>query len=74
MGRGCLSADPRIAAARRWLAFGDLFGARKLFIIGIILFGITSIFCAAAPDGTTLILARGLQGVAGAILTPAAWQ
>jgi len=52
-------------------SLGDLFGARKLFIIGIILFGITSIFCAAAPDGTTLILARGLQGVAGAILTPA---
>ncbi len=50
---------------------GDLFGARKLFILGIILFGATSVLCAAAPDGTTLILARGLQGVAGAILTPA---
>jgi EmrB/QacA subfamily drug resistance transporter len=29
------------------------------------------VLCAAAPDGTTLILARGLQGMAGAILTPA---
>jgi len=29
------------------------------------------VLCAVAPDGTTLILARGLQGVAGAILTPA---
>jgi EmrB/QacA subfamily drug resistance transporter len=29
------------------------------------------VLCAAAPDGTTLILARGLQGVAGAVLTPA---
>ena len=27
--------------------------------------------CAAAPDGTTLIVARGFQGIAGAILTPA---
>src|SRR6202012_382255 len=30
-----------------------------------------SVLCAAAPDGTVLILARGLQGVTGAILTPA---
>lgn len=52
-------------------SLGDLFGARKLFILGIIVFGLTSVLCAAAPDGTTLILARGLQGVAGAILTPA---
>jgi EmrB/QacA subfamily drug resistance transporter len=52
-------------------SLGDLFGARRLFILGIIVFGITSVLCAAAPDGTTLILARGLQGVAGAILTPA---
>ncbi|MDX6425482.1 MAG: hypothetical protein QOD52_887 [Gaiellaceae bacterium] len=52
-------------------SLGDLFGARKLFILGIIVFGVTSVLCAAAPDGTTLILARGLQGVAGAILTPA---
>ena len=33
-------------------------------ILGIVLFGITSVLCAAAPDGTTLILARGLQGEA----------
>ena len=52
-------------------SLGDLFGARRLFLIGIVLFGVTSVLCAAAPDGTTLILARGLQGVAGAILTPA---
>jgi EmrB/QacA subfamily drug resistance transporter len=52
-------------------SLGDLFGARRLFILGIVVFGVTSVLCAAAPDGTTLILARGLQGVAGAILTPA---
>jgi EmrB/QacA subfamily drug resistance transporter len=52
-------------------SLGDLFGARRLFLIGIVTFGITSVACAAAPDGTTLILARGLQGVTGAILTPA---
>ena len=52
-------------------SLGDLFGARRLFLIGIITFGLPSILCAAAPDGTLLILARGLQGVAGALLTPA---
>jgi EmrB/QacA subfamily drug resistance transporter len=52
-------------------SLGDLFGARRLFLIGIISFGLTSLLCAAAPDGTTLIVARGLQGVGGAVLTPA---
>jgi EmrB/QacA subfamily drug resistance transporter len=52
-------------------SLGDLFGARRLFLIGIVTFGITSIACAAAPDGTTLIVARGFQGIAGAMLTPA---
>jgi EmrB/QacA subfamily drug resistance transporter len=42
-----------------------------MFMLGVILFGAVSILCAAAPDGTVLILARGLQGIAGAILTPA---
>jgi EmrB/QacA subfamily drug resistance transporter len=52
-------------------SLGDLFGARRLFLLGIVTFGVMSIACAAAPDGTTLIVARGLQGVTGAILTPA---
>jgi EmrB/QacA subfamily drug resistance transporter len=52
-------------------SLGDVFGARRLFLLGIVSFGLTSVLCAAAPDGTVLILARGLQGVAGAVLTPA---
>ena len=64
------SCYARLAAPRGW-SLGDLFGARRLFLIGIVTFGLTSILCAAAPDGTTLIFARGLQGVAGALLTPA---
>ncbi len=52
-------------------SLGDLFGARRMFLLGIIGFGITSVLCAAAPDGTTLIVARGLQGMLGAALTPA---
>jgi EmrB/QacA subfamily drug resistance transporter len=52
-------------------SLGDLFGARRVFLIGIVSFGAMSLACAAAPDGTALIAARGLQGVTGAILTPA---
>ncbi len=52
-------------------SLGDLFGARRMFLIGIVTFGVMSIVCGAAPDGATLIVARGLQGVTGAILTPA---
>ena len=52
-------------------SLGDLFGPRRLFLIGIAAFGATSLLCAVAPDGTVLILARALQGVAGAMLTPA---
>lgn len=52
-------------------SLGDIFGARRVFMLGIAAFGITSVLCAVAPDGTTLVLARGLQGMAGAILTPA---
>jgi EmrB/QacA subfamily drug resistance transporter len=53
-------------------SLGDLFGERRIFGIGVAAFGVTSVLCAVAPDGNTLIVARGLQGVAGALLTPAA--
>lgn len=52
-------------------SLGDLFGERRLFLLGIVSFGVMSVACAAAPDGTVLIVARGLQGIAGALLTPA---
>jgi EmrB/QacA subfamily drug resistance transporter len=52
-------------------SLGDIFGPRRVFMLGIAAFGITSVLCAIAPTGTALILARGLQGMAGAILTPA---
>jgi EmrB/QacA subfamily drug resistance transporter len=50
----------------------DLFGERRVFGLGVALFVLTSILCGFAPDGTTLVVARGLQGAAGALLTPAA--
>src|SRR5205809_7917605 len=53
-------------------SLGDLFGGKRIFEIGVAGFGLTSLICALAPNGPTLIVARGLQGVAGALLTPAA--
>ena len=53
-------------------SLGDLFGARRVFEFGVIGFGVTSVFCAVAPTIELLVLARALQGVCGALLTPAA--
>src|ERR1700761_4003186 len=49
---------------------GDRYGRRKVFIIGTIWFALASLLCGLAPDATTLILARALQGVGAALLTP----
>jgi EmrB/QacA subfamily drug resistance transporter len=51
-------------------SLGDQFGRRRLFVIGLIAFGATSILCAVAPTVELLIVARALQGVAGALLVP----
>lgn len=53
-------------------SLGDMFGARRVFSLGVAVFGATSVLCAIAPTIETLIVARALQGVAGALLTPAA--
>src|SRR5436309_7603341 len=53
-------------------SLGDLFGGKRIFSIGVASFGVTSLACAAATSGPLLIVARGLQGIAGALLTPAA--
>lgn len=48
----------------------DLYGARRLFLIGLLVFGATSLLAALAPNGGLLILARFLQGVGGALILP----
>ena len=53
-------------------SLGDIFGERRVFALGVVGFGVTSMACALAPTIETLVLARALQGVAGAALTPAA--
>ncbi len=51
-------------------SLGDRFGRRKIFVIGVIGFAVTSAFCGFAQTPGQLIGARVLQGVAGALLTP----
>ncbi|MFI2209953.1 DHA2 family efflux MFS transporter permease subunit [Streptomyces sp. NPDC020141] len=48
----------------------DLHGARKIFLIGLAVFGATSLLAAVAPNGGLLILARFLQGIGGAMILP----
>lgn len=50
----------------------DRLGERRVFTAGVAGFGIGSALCAAAPSVGVLIAARALQGVSGALLTPAA--
>jgi EmrB/QacA subfamily drug resistance transporter len=75
-------------AAQQWIANGylltlgalillagsltDRLGERRVFTLGVAGFGLVSLVCAAAPSIGVLIAARALQGVAGALLTPAA--
>jgi EmrB/QacA subfamily drug resistance transporter len=49
---------------------GDRYGRRKVFLVGTVWFALASLLCGLAPDATTLILARALQGVGAALLTP----
>jgi EmrB/QacA subfamily drug resistance transporter len=51
-------------------SLGDQFGRRRIFILGLALFGITSVLCGIAPSSGVLIAARALQGLAGALLVP----
>jgi EmrB/QacA subfamily drug resistance transporter len=49
---------------------GDLFGRRRMFALGLALFTLTSAACGLAPTAGALVVARMLQGAAGALLTP----
>jgi EmrB/QacA subfamily drug resistance transporter len=51
-------------------ALGDRLGRRKVFNIGLALFTVASVACALAPNVSTLIAARTVQGLGGAIVLP----
>jgi EmrB/QacA subfamily drug resistance transporter len=51
-------------------ALGDLYGRRRVFVMGVIWFASASLLCGLAPNLQLLIAARVLQGIGGALLTP----
>src|SRR5689334_15849909 len=51
-------------------SLGDRFGRRRVFLVGVVWFAVASLLCGLAPSIGTLVAARGLQGIGGALLTP----
>jgi EmrB/QacA subfamily drug resistance transporter len=51
-------------------ALGDGYGRRRMFVVGTVWFALASLACSLAPNAPTLIVARALQGVGAALLTP----
>jgi MFS family permease len=49
---------------------GDRFGRRRVFMQGIVLFTVASIWCGLAPNIGQLIIARAVQGIGGAMMVP----
>ncbi len=51
---------------------GDLFGRRRLFVAGLVVFSLASLLCGLAQEPWQLVAARALQGLGGAMLSPSA--
>ncbi len=51
-------------------SISDIFGRKRVLLGGLIGFGAASMLCAISPNVNFLIVARGLQGIAGALLVP----
>src|SRR6202022_2693689 len=51
-------------------ALNDFYGRKRMFLYGLLGFGVTSVLCGLAPNMELLVLFRILQGAAGALLVP----
>jgi EmrB/QacA subfamily drug resistance transporter len=51
-------------------SLGDLFGRKIIYAIGVAVFALASVWCGLAPSIQQLIVARGAQGIGGALLVP----
>lgn len=79
-GLGATSAEIEWVVAAYIMAFavgllpfgrlGDMLGRRRIFLLGVGAFTIASTLCGLAPGINTLIAARVLQGIGGAMMTP----
>lgn len=65
-GYGLTSASFLVCGGR----LGDHFGRRRLFMVGIAVFTVTSALCAAAPGPAFLVAARLAQGIGAAVMAP----
>ena len=50
---------------------GDIFGRRRLFLFGVVVFGLSSLVIGFAPDDTVLVAFRAVQGIGAACMMPA---
>ena len=51
-------------------ALNDFYGRRRMFAVGLVGFGLTSVLCGLAPNLELLVVFRLIQGAAGALLVP----
>ncbi|GCE19838.1 MFS transporter [Dictyobacter kobayashii] len=51
-------------------SMGDLYGRKRMFAVGIVIFALASLWCGLTTDITQLVVARAVQGIGGALLTP----
>ena len=51
-------------------ALGDKYGRKRIFLTGVVWFAVASLLCGVAPDAPFLIVARAVQGIGAALLTP----
>ena len=49
---------------------GDLFGYKRLFLIGVVTFALASLACGVAPTAGALVVFRLVQGLTGAVMVP----
>jgi len=52
-------------------SLADRYGRKRVFVIGVIVFAVSSLLCALAPSMNLVIAARALQGIGGMLLAPA---
>jgi EmrB/QacA subfamily drug resistance transporter len=50
---------------------GDIFGRRRMFLFGVVVFGLSSLIIGVAPNETVLVAFRAIQGVGAAFMMPA---
>ena len=49
---------------------GDRYGQRNIYLIGMVIFTISSLACGLSPTVETLIIARAIQGIGASLITP----